>query len=577
MRKIAIIGIGPRGLYALEQFLNACSKEQKLKTFQLLLFNYSQYPGAGEVWNPEQPHTNWMNISERALRNLPGRTACELDNLKIPAFPSYREWSAKKATNATPEAMDTFPPRAKMGNYLHQRFQSIIDILVTNKTAVFNKAKIQTLVNENNGFLISDVEKKIYSADEVLLTIGHQPIETSEQLQNWMAHTVQTKKALLFKKAYPVSKITDTEEIHNNSIIGLRGFGLATIDVIRALTIGKGGQFKLINERTREVEFITTDMVPRKLVPFSLDGLPLAAKPISSKVDEKFEPTASEIKSFGKEISKALSAETKTTDITFLTVAIARIASRVYEDILKEHGNAKTNREEIGDSIKSWLHNPKFEHSLIFSKTKSVSETISAFIAMATGTRVPSLDYCVGQVWRHCQPTLYKVFSHAQLKDEVIADIIALDERIKRYSYGPPVESMQQLLALQKVGILDLDFINDPYIKLVASGWELQSNNTVISCNVMVNCVLDGPKLLKVKANLVKNLLQDDLIKPLHTALGIDTRTDGRVRSEENKTIPIAVLGRLSKGSVIGVDAILECFGPRTRDWAKAAVERMYA
>ncbi|WP_262486210.1 hypothetical protein [Gillisia marina] len=37
----------------------------------------------------------------------------------------------------------------------------------------------------------------------------------------------------------------------------------------------------------------------------------------------------------------------------------------------------------------------------------------------------------------------------------------------------------------------------------------------------------------------------------------------------------MAVLGRLSKGSVIGVDAILECFGPRVTDWAKAAAKRV--
>ena len=60
------------------------------------------------------------------------------------------------------------------------------------------------------------------------------------------------------------------------------------------------------------------------------------------------------------------------------------------------------------------------------------------------------------------------------------------------------------------------------------------------------------------------------------TELGIETKKNGIVISSENeKQIPIAVLGRLAKGSVIGVDAILECFGDRIEDWAKSFVERL--
>ena len=195
---------------------------------------------------------------------------------------------------------------------------------------------------------------------------------------------------------------------------------------------------------------------------------------------------------------------------------------------------------------------------------------------MATGEIGPSLDYCVGQVWRHCQPTLYRAFSHASLPEKIIAETIALDERMKRYSYGPPVESMQQVLALAKAGILNLNYISDPNIILKELGWELASNEKSIVCNVMIDCVLNPPKLLEVNSSLVKNLLANDLIKPLHSDLGIHTRKDGSVVTEvDSGNIPMALLGRLSKGSVIGVDAILECFGQRTIDWAKGAIERL--
>lgn len=92
----------------------------------------------------------------------------------------------------------------------------------------------------------------------------------------------------------------------------------------------------------------------------------------------------------------------------------------------------------------------------------------------------------------------------------------------------------------------------------------------------MINSVLDAPKLLDVTSPLIKNLLQNDLIQPIHSKLGIETTADGYVITPDDKNdVPIAVLGRLAKGSVIGVDAILECFGPRIEDWAKAYVSQL--
>jgi uncharacterized NAD(P)/FAD-binding protein YdhS len=92
----------------------------------------------------------------------------------------------------------------------------------------------------------------------------------------------------------------------------------------------------------------------------------------------------------------------------------------------------------------------------------------------------------------------------------------------------------------------------------------------------MINTVLDAPKLLGVNSSVIMSLLHDDLIEPIHSKLGIETRNDAIVTSSlDNEFTPIAVLGRLSKGSVIGVDAILECFGNRVKDWAVAFVDRL--
>ena len=171
---------------------------------------------------------------------------------------------------------------------------------------------------------------------------------------------------------------------------------------------------------------------------------------------------------------------------------------------------------------------------------------------------------------------MYKLFSHAKLPDEVLADIVALDERIKRYAYGPPVESMQQLLALNRAGVLNFNFCNNPDIELTNKGWKLNMGGDEIVVNCMLNSILDSPQLLKVSSSIIKVLLANDLLKPVHSELGIKTRTDGCIElPDKEKFIPLAVLGRLSKGSILGVDAILECFRLRIEDWANGVVSRI--
>ena len=50
---------------------------------------------------------------------------------------------------------------------------------------------------------------------------------------------------------------------------------------------------------------------------------------------------------------------------------------------------------------------------------------------------------------------------------------------------------------------------------------------------------------------------------------------DGRIISKGGNTHQnIALLGRLAKGSVVGVDDLIECFGKPARKWAEGVLNR---
>jgi len=575
MRRIAIIGGGPRGLSALEELFIEISRQSKEKEVIVSLFETSSNPGSGNVWNTDQLKTNWLNISERALKNLKKRESLVIDGLNILEFPSYTDWLPEEEQDPNEATPDKFPERSKLGTYLNDRFNSIAVELQMEGFLKVVKSNVTHIDYKEKTFSL-ETEDDCYEFDEVLLAVGHQPTKLSKQLIKWGKHEKTNPELQVFEKPYPVDQITSSAKITKDSTVAIRGFGLAMIDVMRALTIGRGAEFALLNNRTFESKFITNDQVPDKIITFSLDGEPMVPKPLNAKIDADYEPTDEEIETFGETIFRNAHGKNEVSDNSFLIEAISEITSRVYLDLEDKALAHSLKKEELKTVVVSWLNDSDYKNELIAPTSEKTAYKIKKFIEMALAKTEISLDYCIGQVWRHCQPTLYKNFSHSNLRDDVIASVIALDERIKRYSYGPPIESMQQMLSLVEADILDLELAADPEITEVKNGWKLKKDKSQHTAQIMINSVLDAPKIMEVTSPIICDLLSNNLIEPIHSELGINTHMNGCIEiSEEKEFIPLAVLGRLAKGSVIGVDAILECFGSRVNDWAKAAAQRV--
>lgn len=567
-RRLSIIGVGPRGGYALERLVIELSNENNLSHIHFLLFERTGNFGNGQVYTLHQNSSNWINITERALA-LDRREVIQIDELKIDSFPSYHEWADKDFDSMTEEEKDTFPPRAQVGDYLSQRFQSLVRPLIQANLAALYEEEVEEIEWLDNGqFQIITDQQTHEAVDEVLLTIGHQATELDEQLVNWSQFATDKKGIHLFKNPYPTSSYLHHEALNANSIVGIRGFGLAMIDVVRAIA-EKFGTFTVVDEKTQRCEYEAEQTMNSLMVPFSLTGLPPAPKPLNAQIDSWFKPSEAAILAFERQIgNKSIQKEAKST--RFLIDAFSPIAARVYQSLPNNNDNSDLSASKLKELIGQWLEDQSFKHPTILSTEKSTAQMMQAIVGMAIGEHAISLDYCIGQVWRHCQPSIYDQLSYNECADDVFGEIIKLDESTKRYSYGPPVESLQQLLALAKVGILNLNFTADPDIELTEKGWQFTASEQSITANFMIDSILAAPKIKVVKSNLVKDLLSEDMMKAVHDDFGVLTDDNGYlIPRKEKKAIPIALLGRLAKGTVIGVDAILECFGPRPRQWAK--------
>ncbi len=575
-RKLAIIGVGPRGGYAFENLVVELAKTDGLSQIHVMLFEESGNFGNGKVYDIKQSKTNWININERIL-HLDKRAEIIFSDTTIPSFPSYHEWRNKDFNNLTKDEADTYPPRAKVGEYLEQRFQSLVSPLLSEQIVSLIKERVQEVrVNDQNKIILKTATNIYENIDEILLTIGHQPTETSKQIFEWDKFAANKRNISLFKSPYPVAAYLNSESLTSKSRIGIRGFGLAMIDVARGIA-DRFGKFTTTNEKTKSCKYLTSYDIEGMLIPFSLDGLPPAPKPLNAEIDEWFKPNAEQISDFENKIGNR-STQRKAVSPRFLINAFAPIAAEVYLGLPKSQLKGKMFFQEIERTIKTWMRNQKQKHLTIIPTTQSTLKTMQDFVGMAIGEETVSLDYCIGQVWRHCQPSIYEQLSYNECSEEVFAEIIALDEGTKRYSYGPPVESIQQMIALVKAGIMILEMANNPEFRLTDDGWCFQVNGKSMTVNMMIDSVLNPPKIEAVSSSIVKNMLTDDYIESVHDKLGILTDENAYVISR-NVDIkpPIALLGRLAKGTVIGVDAILECFGSRPQNWATEAAKHHVA
>ncbi len=571
---LGIIGCGPRGLAALELFVANVVLKNDSASFEVVIFEKAKHPGAGQVWMIEQPNANWLNIDNESLKALKGRKELIHKKFIIPEFPGFTDWQSKsEKTHDESDHKYIFHYRSTMGEYLYQRFNSIFQILYQHNFVRLFTSKIIDLKQKNTQIIIVDQSNREYKVDECLLTIGHQPTRLSNEIKDWkdMAklHNIQ-----LELDPYDLEL---KKRIHSGSKIAIRGFGLATIDLIRLFISEENGVFSK-NSDDIFLTYTSKRNKDKEIVVFSLDGLPPVPKPIGIIVDSTFDPGKEVIRKFEDDIISLLKKSEQITSSLFLVELVADIVSDIFFKKPNHFYSHSLDRQQIKKLVIAWLQDMNIKHTLILNISQDRKEYMRCTAKMAYGISTASLDYTIGQIWRHLQPSMYKTLSHSGLSDSIIQEIIELDESTKRYSYGPPVDSILQLIALADQGALNLDFTEDPSIQVDSAGWTLvNERGDSVSTEVMINSVLDSPSLEKINSDLVKNLLENDLLKPITSDLGVDTYENGIVKyANKDEKTHISMLGRNCKGSVIGVDAILECFGLRIEKWATACSSRMF-
>ncbi|UOA29369.1 FAD/NAD(P)-binding domain-containing protein [Pseudosulfitobacter sp. DSM 107133] len=543
LARIAILGLGPRSLGALEALVTHL--QDSACRVAVDVFDPSDAPGAGPNFHPDE--------SPLCLLNIPFRDIA----IRPPAFSrcgSFADWYARHTgEQADP---DSFPPRAVMGQYLQARLH---DLRTTAQgTVAIIPERVSRVEHSAEGWRVKAGGTWRAPYDEVLLTPGQPQVRPDDQLAEWQAHVGRSQGTLT--RAYPANQLADRARDWTGCTVAIRGLGLSTFDVLRVLTCGQGGSFDAKGYHPSGCE-------PARIYPFSLNGHPPFPKPVTAPLDARFDLHRAEVTRLSRAIAQA--AET---DPDSARAAINAALDPAVTRILSE-----CHRQVPQGAVSEWLHREWIKPGAQETDLNPI-ESLRMGIGLADGTLDPTIGYVAGQVWRKIQDDLRKGYNPADTPAETAQMLVGFDEGLKRYSYGPPLSAAQELLALVEAGIVDLDLAADPDFTLTEEGWTLQGAEQNARVSVMIDAVLPSPDLSAIAAAPVASLVDAGVLASLADGLAARTAPDGHVLDQQGHEIPqLCLLGRLALGSVIAVDSLHDCFGKSSYRWARGVCARWEA
>lgn len=410
--KIAIVGVGPRGGFALEEIARLYRKKEMAENIDIHLYERDDYPGAGPVYNPRQAEYLKMNFASGnidARPDISGRSLCD--------------WLERNHPQCS--APTQFIPRAWVGQYLSETLEETLASLPDSITVTLHKGSVTSVTRVGGNWRLS-LGGSAQCFDEVLVTVGH---------GQWKRHTERElpdiSKVKIFK-AFPVDQNLTEEVIPAGSRVATKGYALTWIDSVLALTEGRGGTFE---ETGGRLSYKPSGKEPECITPFSRSGKPLLSKPDLSvrKRSESF-----------NEKARALSAELKESVKNQRQIDFRATVWPV----LTELAQSQCSDEDVQVWLDDWMSEETFS-------TRSLTELRRSY-EVAIGKAEPGPAYAWGEAWRRLYPDIVGCVSHGRIDPSSWEFFQTVATEMERLSFGPPACNVRKILCLIDCGLVDV-------------------------------------------------------------------------------------------------------------------------
>lgn len=255
--RIAIIGVGPRGLSALERI--GAHARRDGPPIELVLVEPGRL-GVG-IHQPEQPDYLLLNTicSQLTIFSDPAMTP----GAPVTGGPSFYDWCRRRSP---PVRFDEYLPRRLLGEYLRWAARELLDRIPARLTVEHRTAVARAVRPTAAGATVTLSDASRLDVDLAIVTTGHGLPERVAAIDE--AHVTSP---------YPLPDRVDG--IAPGATVALLGTGLTAMDVVAALTVGRGGAFRSSSDGLR---YVRSEREPRIVLANRSGWLP-CARPAASE------------------------------------------------------------------------------------------------------------------------------------------------------------------------------------------------------------------------------------------------------------------------------------------------------
>lgn len=535
--RVGVIGAGPKGLYCLERLAKHLTRDPTVRP-EVHVFEPHSSPGAGPVYDPDQPHClrlNFANGHIDAWERQDGSAGADAQ----PTFVDFLRRHHPDHAHA-----DGYAPRALVGEYLEATFSTVVDSLRDVATVEVHRERVEQLVACSDGFEVRTPTRNLI-CDEVLIATGHESRRSSSP--------DGTPRSAL--GPYPVDQPGGLSKIGPGQTVAVRGLGLTAIDVALALTEGRGGTFVAYASGAGHYRYLDSPSSPRLIVPFSRTGRPTVPKdhPLSGPLGRESVTVEAELAALARATEHSATDALDTLERCIVTAAVRAITVT--------SGRSPTTKPQIDAHLISLMERRPLP-------TGQTETELRQGVLVAHGLAEPGADWALGAAWKALYPAIVDLVAARPL-DPVWPRFGRLAAEMERVAFGPPAENAARLLSLVDAGVVDLSMASSPTLALGGAATPIDHT---------VDAVLAPSGLDAHPSPLFASLLDNGLVRRLTKAPGIDVLGDGTcVGRSGAPTVGLAAVGRPTEGCVLGNDTLSRTLHDTPDRWARAVTDRLMA
>lgn len=557
--RVAIVGLGPKGLFALERLLDHAHRAGPRAVLHIDLFDPHPTPGAGPVYDPRQPDYLRMNLASDHL------DLWWPDSRAVPAADrmAFVEW--QRAAGDPALADERFPPRASVGRYLGNGLERMLGHLPPGVCVALRSTTVCAAQKRDSMWRIVAADGSSGDYDEVLIAVGHQPRPDPHVGDLW------THAARLIPAVFPVTHELSRDRVAPGASVAVRGFALTFLDAALALTEGRGGRFEGDDHPYRLTYTPSGDEVGA-ILPFSRTGRPMLAKPEPELAADI--PGLRALTQSGHEQILGL------TDPLTVSSDIARILTETVASTLQaadgtRHTTRQTRRAQA--AAKYWLMGAYGGSPPVV--VDGAAAEIERSLQIGAGLHPPDLQWAFGETWRGLYPALVTRLTGAELPDRSWRQFRRLAVQMERVAFGPPAVNAAKLHALVTARRVNLTHVAGGQLITRERTTAIHSQEgDPCAVDVVVNAVLPAPGARDAQAGLLVQLVTDGYARMVFGRRGLEVGSDaGCIGSGGNRSVGLAAIGRPTEDSVVGNDTLNRALHPHVDLWATRVIERAAA